>query len=307
MRLVSTTDDFSGYCEDRSVAAPVPYFAGTGFRHLDLSMYRIVYPGSPWTAPGDGWKREIEQCAAAAAQYGFDFRQAHSPDGVHFEEGEARDALILATRRSIEACAMLKIPHTVIHAAGCGADEDVFREKNIAFYRLFAEDAERFGVDLLTENSAEQWNPEYYLRTGAEMRAFVEAAGIPRLHINWDIGHGNVQGCGQYEDILAMGDELRALHVQDNFGTNDSHLMPIMGTVNFDDVIRGLLDAGYCGDFTFEGNNALRRAGVWPHYRRNVKPGDRLSAPPVRLQQMQTAVMYETGVWMLEQYGIPAE
>ena len=307
MRLVTTTEDFSAYCADRSVASPLRYFAGTGFRHVDLSMYKTVYPGSPWILPGDGWKREIEACAAEAEKYGLDFCQAHSPDGVHFEEGEARDALILATRRSIEACAMLKIPHTVVHAAGCGADEKKFREQNIAFYRLFAEDAERFGVDLLTENSAEQWNPEYYLRTGAEMRAFVEEAGIPRLHINWDIGHGNVQGCGQYGDILAMGSELRALHVQDNFGTNDSHLMPLMGTVNFDDVIRGLVDSGYRGDFTFEGSNALRRSGTWPHYRRNAKPEDRLSVPPVRLQQMQVAVMHEAGVWMLEQYGIRAE
>ena len=307
MRLVTTTEDFAGYLTEKSVAAPIRYLDGTGFRHLDLSMYRTVYPGSPWVSPGDGWKREIEACAAEAEKYGFDFCQAHSPDGVHFEEGEARDALILATRRSIEACAMLKIPHTVIHAAVCGPDEDVFREKNIAFYRFFAEDAERFGVDLLAENSAEQWSPEYFLRTGAEMRAFVEAAGIPRLHLNWDIGHGNVQGCGQYEDILAMGGELRALHVQDNFGTNDSHLMPMMGTVNFDDVIRGLLDSGYGGDFTFEGCNSLRRAESWPHYRRNVKPGDRLSMPPVHLQQKQVAVMYEVGVWMLEQYGIPVE
>ena len=307
MKLVTTTSDLVPYVESRSVAAPIEAMAKTGFRHLDMSFYSVIYKGSPWIAPGDGWKKEVEDSLEAAGRFGFDFCQAHSPDGEHFQEGEARDALILATKRTIEACAMLGVPHTVIHAAGCGPSEAEFRRRNIAFYRLFEEVAEKFGVDLLTENSAEAWNPEYFLRTGKETRAFVEEAGIPRLHINWDTGHGNVQGCDQYSDILAMGSELRALHIQDNDGRADAHLMPLAGTTNFDDVIRGLIDSGYRGDFTFEGSSTLRRAGGWPWYRRNVKPGDKLSCPTLEFQQRQIALMHDVGVWMLENYGIEVE
>ena len=307
MKLVTTTGDVKYFFPSRSVAAPLEGMPATGFKHLDLSFYTIVYKDSPWLAPGDGWKKEIEDAQEIAAKYGMDFCQAHSPEGVHFKEGEDRDALILATKRSIEACAMLGIPHTVIHAAGCGKDEKVFLEKNIAFYKLFEEEAERFGVDMLTENSAELWNPEYYIRTGAEARAFVEAAGIPRLHINWDTGHGNVQGCDQYSDILAMGDELRALHIQDNYGTSDAHLMPLAGTTNYDDVIRGLLAIGYKGDFTFEGSSTLRKSQNWPHPRRNAKAEDKLVGPTLAMQQKAISLMHDIGVWMLESYGIVAE
>ena len=202
---------------------------------------------------------------------------------------------------------MLGIPHTVIHAAGCGTSVAEFRKRNITFYRLFEEDAEKFSVDMLTENSAEAWNPEYFLRTGKEIREFVEESGIPRLHINWDTGHANVQNCDQYTDIIDMGSELRALHIQDNEGKTDAHLMPMSGTTNFDDVIRGLIDSGYQGDFTFEGSNTLRRADSWPWYRRNVKPGDILSFPPLALQQKQISLMREVGVWMLESYGIEVQ
>ena len=308
MKLVSTTGDLAPYYENRSIAAPVAGMRATGFRHLDLSMYTVIYPGSPWISPGDGWKKEVEDALTLAEKDGLDFCQAHSPDGEHFVPGEKRDALITATKRSIEACAMLGIGHTVVHAAPVpgGTQADFLRE-NVAFYKLFEEEAERFGVDLLTENSAEAWNPEYYLRTGEEMLAFVRAAGIPRLHICWDIGHANVQGREQYDDILAMGSELRALHVQDNYGKEDSHLAPLAGTVNFDRVLRGLIASGYRGDFTFEGGNTLRRSGCWPHYRRNVLPGDLLSEPPLHIQQKQISVMYEIGVWMLERYGIEAE
>ena len=177
----------------------------------------------------------------------------------------------------------------------------------IAFFRRFEEAAERFGVDLLIENSASAWNPEYYLRTGREMLEFVRLAGIERLHICWDIGHANVQGRNQYDDITAMGAELRALHVQDNYGDADSHVMPLVGTTNFDQVLRGLTDAGYKGDFTFEGGCTLRRRADWPHYRRDVTDLDRLADPPLAIQIKQIGVMYEIGKWMLESYGIPVE
>ena len=308
MRLVNTTGNLKKYMHSRSVAAPVAEMRKTGFRHLDLSMYGIVYEASPWILPGDGWKKEIGDAAEAAAKNGLDFCQAHSPDGEHFAPGEKRDALILATRRSIEACAMLSIPHTVLHAqAYPNATPTEFLEKNVEFLKLFEEDAEKFGVDLLIENSATAWNPEYYLRTGREMREFVERAGMKRLHICWDVGHGNVQGRNQYDDILAMGSELHALHVQDNYGDADSHLMPMIGTTNFDRVLTGLIDSGYRGDFTFEGDSTLRSSGQWPHYRRDVSPGDRLGVPPLEVQIRLDAAMYEIGKWMLESYGLPVE
>ena len=307
MRLVTTTGDLTPYFEDRSIASPLEAIRKTGFKYIDMSFYGVIYKGSSWIAAGDSWKKEVEDSLKAAEKHDLTFCQAHSPDGEHFVDNEEREALILATKRTFEACAMLGIPHTVIHAAGCGPNEADFKKQNIAFYRLFEEDAEKYCVDMLTENSAEAWNPEYFLRTGKEMREFVEEAGIPRLHLIWDTGHANVQGCSQYTDILDMGQELHALHVQDNDGKTDAHLMPMCGTTNFDDVIRGLIDAGYKGDFTFEGSNTLRRASSWPWFRRNVKPEDRLSSPPLELQQKQIALMHQIGIWMLESYGIQVQ
>ena len=93
MKLVTTTADLAPYYTNRSVAAPVAGMKATGFRHLDLSMYNVIYAGSPWISPGDGWKAEIKAAGEAAANGGMDFCQAHSPDGEHFAPGEKRDAL----------------------------------------------------------------------------------------------------------------------------------------------------------------------------------------------------------------------
>ena len=308
MKLVTTTADLAPFCKSKSTATPLYGMKATGFRHIDLSMYETVYENSPWIKNTDEWKKEIEECAAIAQKDGLDFCQAHSPDGVHFTPGEKRDALITATLHSIEACAMLGIPHTVIHAQGVkgGTHEDFIRE-NVEFFKMFADASEKYGVDILVENSADAWNPEYYLNTGKALKEFVEIAGIPRLHVCWDTGHGNVQGCNQYDDITVLGSELHALHIQDNFGDFDSHLMPMSGTTNFDKVIQALLEIDYKGNFTFEGSNTIRRSGSWPNYRRDVSESDKLKTVPLEIQQKQISVMYDVGRWMLEQYGIEIE
>lgn len=305
MKLATTTGDFEHYVESKDVSAALAACADTSFKHIDMSFYNVIYPGSPWIREGDDWKYEIEECLALAGKHGFDFVQAHSPDGVHFEEGEKRDALITATKNTLKACEMLHIPHTVIHAAQIpGATPIEFLKANIDFYKLFAEDAEKTGVDLLTENSAEQNCPGYYLRTGRELAEFVKLAGIPRLYVCWDTGHANMRGNNQYDDVLALGDALHALHVQDNYGDADSHVMPMVGTTNYDQLLRGLTEIGYKGNFTFEGSNTIRPEHSWPNARRLPLESDKLSRVPLAIQQKQIDVMYEIGKWMLETYGV---
>ena len=90
MKLVTTTSDLVPFFTDRSIAAPLEAMDATGFKHLDMSFYSVIYKNSPWISSGDGWKREVEKSLKIAEKRGFDFCQAHSPDGVHFQDGEAQ-------------------------------------------------------------------------------------------------------------------------------------------------------------------------------------------------------------------------
>lgn len=314
MRLVSTTDDLAGYYRDKSVAAPLEGMSETGFKHIDLSMYGVIYDGSPWIKEGDEWKKEIGECKKIADKWGFDFCQAHAPSGSFFGSPEKREQSLLATKRSIEACAILGIPHVVVHAEALGSSlltkwlgRKKFEQKNVELFRIFAEEGERYGVDILVENSSDLWNRGYFLNTGKDIRAFVDKVGSTRVGVCWDTGHANCQGADQYKEITAIGDKIKAIHAQDNYGNGDSHVMPMAGTINWDQVMRALKDVGYQGDFTFEGGNTLRRAGCWPNYRREVKKTDLLADPPLYIQQKQLAVMYEVGKWMVEKYGFVVE
>jgi sugar phosphate isomerase/epimerase len=306
MKLATTTADFRGYAA--TPAETVRLFAGTGFTLLDLNLYRENAPGSPWLAEGEDWKRLISDAGEAAADQGIRFCQAHAPDGEHFIPGPARDNLLRCTRHAIEACAMLGIPNLVAHAAGSPEfTPRQFLGRNRDFFAEFFDDLDRHGVNLLIENSAERNAPHYYLRTGAELREFLEFAGHPRLHACWDTGHAHLRGMDQYRSLLELGPELRGLHVADNYGDADSHTAPFFGTCNFDPVLQGLVDIGYKGAFTFEGGSLMRNHDVWPNFRKPWEHQGRkvttLLDVPLHLKRRAVALMYEVGRHMLEAYG----
>lgn len=308
MKLATTIADFRAHTPN--AAEQVRLFESTGFKYLDYSFYRVIYPGSPFLAAGDGWKKEVLAAGAAADELKMTFVQAHAPDGEHFVHGEARDALLLATKRSIEACAMLGIPGTVVHAAqhpDPNATPSEFIEINLAFYAELYEAAEKHGVNLLVENGCEQNMPRYYLRTGRELKEFLARAGHPLMHACWDTGHAHMRGMDQYQSLIDLGPELRAVHIQDNYGDRDSHIMPFMGTCNFDQVLQGLVDIGYRGAFTLEGGSGLRGHGEWPHFRQPFtyrgRKVETLLDPPESLRRQYVRLMHEAGRHLLEQYG----
>jgi sugar phosphate isomerase/epimerase len=126
----------------------------------------------------------------------------------------------------------------------------------------------------------------------------------PLIHVCWDVGHAAITNVDQYKEITGLGNELRGLHIQDNFGTGDIHLAPFAGICCYDAIIKGLVDSAYKGYFTMETYGMPR-----PKHKRqggyNLEGVlyDRLIQPPVELKQRFERLMYDTARFMLEQYG----
>lgn len=306
MKLATTTEDFAHYAA--TDAERVRLFQGTGFRHLDYNFGSAHVPGSSFL--GAHWMDEVRAAGKAAEQLGFDFVQAHAPCFNVGAPDADHDAGILATIRSIEACGYLGIPNMVIHT-GCfrdlryPADQQAYFERNKQFLSRLIPYLEKHNVNLLIENSSENWiGDAYFFFTPTEMREFVDYFNHPLLHICWDTGHANTRGTDPYQDILALGNELKALHVQDNYGFYDEHIAPFMGTLPLDSLMQGLLAIHYQGYFTFESSNMLLPANSWPHARRDfpLPAPKRLENPTPFLKQKAVALLYEIGKTILDAY-----
>lgn len=301
MKIATTTGDFEHYCA--SDEERIRELHRAGFRYIDLNLYSLT-PDSPYLQKG--WREYVLGLKELANGLGMQFVQAHSQGGNPLSDDPAHvDFLLRATLRSIEICELLGIKNTVVHN---GFAKELSKEewfvRNKAFYERLFPTMERCGVNVLCENSTRANMKEmYFINSGRDMREFIEYVDHPLVHGCWDTGHANCEG-EQYDEIMAIGDELYAIHYNDNHGAKDEHLAPFLGQLNHDEVMCALTDVGFDGYFTLECSSSLVRYNQWTGKRRRFEHSSRLREPQLFMQRHLEAMLYETAKWMLESYGI---
>lgn len=300
MKIATTTGDFKFYCKTDEERIRELYRAG--FRYIDLDMYSFT-PECVYMQ--EDWREEVQKIKDVADELGMKFVQAHSQGGNPLsEDSEHVDFLLAATIRSIEICEILGIKNTVVHNGYMkGISKKEWFVKNKEFYEKLFPTMERCGVNVLCENSTKaNMGDMYFLMSGKDMREFIEYVNHPQIHACWDTGHANCEG-HQYEDIIALGDELYAIHYNDNHGKQDEHIAPFLGTLNHDEVMHALLDIGFKGYFTLECNSTLRRENCWLGCRRTFEKDRRLAEPQLFMQRQIEIMMYETAEYILKSYS----
>lgn len=81
----------------------------------------------------------------------------------------------------------------------------------------------------------------------------IDRIGSDRFGICLDTGHLNLADKDQRTFILKAGDKLKALHIADNHGELDDHLMPFNGgEIDFTEVVKALKEIHYQGIFNLE-------------------------------------------------------
>lgn len=300
MQIATTTGDFSQYTKD--LKKRIDYLAESGFRYIDLSLY-----GNADMEPfiGSDWKTYAEEIKAYAAEKGMTFVQAHAYGTNPFSDQQTYDDVVKKVTRGIEVCQVLGIPNIVIHPGdGKEMEKEEFDTRNKEFFGEFIPTLEKTGVNMLIENSSKSLRDRYCMDTAEELKAFIELMDHPQFKVCWDTGHANLEG-GQYEHIVALGDLLAGIHISDNLGEDDNHMMPYQGTVNYDEVLSALVKIGYKGAFTFECDSNLIYGKSWLNSRNEFDRSLKLYNPPIEVKLSMEKTMLQIGEHMLTQYEIP--
>ena len=250
MKLATTTGDFFKY--GLNVEESISELLEAGFKYID---YSFSYDYSNRTGLlGDNWKEYAKKLLEMSEQRGFKFVQAHSPLGKPFSDSEQ---FIYDTKRSIEAAAALGIPNIVVHSGYLpGLSKAETFAKNKEFYEELLAVAERCNINVLTENFDKMCRADcYWIDNAQDVKELVEYINHPLLKVCWDTGHGNLQQLPQHEALSLLGSSVAAVHIQDNAGDYDDHILPFCGTLSIDSVMQGLKEIGFNGYFTFEADN----------------------------------------------------
>lgn len=230
-----------------------------GYRVLDINFCEAL---NPWSRMREkDWESYVLELKSLAHRLGVTFRQAHLPYYDVFRTGKPDPVMEELIRRSIRACAMLGVRWAVTHPGTLythGADSGACLAANVGYYAEHLALARECGIGICLENDfgflPGQPEKRLYCADIRELVELVDAFQDPEhMGVCYDFGHGNLcEGVCHRENILLIGHRLRALHVQDNLGKEDSHLLPFHGNINWNEAMAALAEIGYRGDLTFE-------------------------------------------------------
>ena len=236
-----------------------------GFDAYDLSLYGMT-GDDPELTP-ETFRQTARELRAHADRLGIQCNQAHAPFPSSVGEPE-KDAWIFSRLvDAMEAAAIAGARCIVIHPMQhlCYAEhaEKLF-EMNVAFYKRLIPYAEKFGVQIATEN---MWQNNNGAKTPTdsvcsrawEFNKLIDAVGSPWLVGCLDIGHASLMRADIPGFIHQMGSRrLQALHVHDTDFVKDLHTLPFTQKIDYHAVARALGEIGYQGDVTLEANWFLK-------------------------------------------------
>jgi sugar phosphate isomerase/epimerase len=223
----------------------VAQFAEKGWTHLELSDEHAAVLLTRGDAEGTG-----RAFATLAEDHGVRIPQGHLSLKFDITAGSVADT-VESLKPWFDLFLGVGIRAGVLHWGGKALTErgqgpDEIRAARVAV--LKALDAHLRGTDLIVclENLSAVDN-------ASPLLDLIEAVGGTNLGICLDTGHLNLAGGKPSEFVKQAGPTLQALHIADNEGKTDQHLMPYgRGTVDWEGLTESLHEVDYKGIYNFE-------------------------------------------------------
>ena len=204
---------------------------------------------------------------AKAEALGLRFVQAHGPMFNQFAEPASIADRVALSHDTIRWAAELEVPWIVFHSGTFPGAFDAehlmaLRQRNVDFFASLLRTAEKVGVGIAIENlfdqSAGPACRRRYCATPEELVALIDVIDHPLVGACWDVGHAHLQRLDQTRALRAVGPRLKAVHIQDNDGVTDQHMLPFWGGIDWKELVSALREIGYEGTFCYETHRTFR-------------------------------------------------
>lgn len=240
---------------------------------------------------------------AFAADHGLRFPQGHfylCTKGFRPEDMAGRKVADIAPaddaafaeamadmRRWVDLFNALGVEAGVLHLGGGGLAKAGWSPARIFARRCEALSAiAEYARGTVTTICLENLGAGSGVQTIDDFEPLLKAVNVPNVAICLDTGHANINGVDSAAFVRRAGARLKALHIADNLGQHDDHMLPYgRGTVRWTEVMKALREVGYRGLFNFE------------------VPGENRCPPPVRLAKLDYALALAN--YMIAHDGLP--
>ncbi len=197
----------------------------------------------------------LTRVGASAKKHGVDIKQVHGlwPTVGDDKTAEDRQKTREYFARQIEYTHHLGAKYIVVHPTMPIRDRkddsaETFLE-NERMLRSLIPHAEKWDVTVCIENMP---FTNLEISKVSVLKRLVRLIDHPKIKICFDTGHANVFHDDLGDDVRLLGDDLAVIHVHDNHGWCDAHLLPYCGTTEWDGFLTALGDVGFKGYFNLE-------------------------------------------------------
>ena len=202
----------------------------------------------------DKYRGFLTDIGESADKHGVEITQLHGLWATDDKTRAQREESISFFIKEIEGAHYMGCKNVVVHPFlpfGWGAeiDKDKIWDVNIDLFTRLLEHAEKWGVNVCAEN---QPFTAIEMSTVKAVKRLVREINHPNFKVCLDTGHANVFHDDIAEDVRLLGDDLATLHVHDNKGNWDQHLIPYLGNIKWEEFLTALKEIGYQGAFTLE-------------------------------------------------------
>lgn len=204
----------------------------------------------------DKYRAFLTDIGECANKHGIEIVQLHGLWVTYDKTKEQREESISYFIKEIEGAHYLGCKNIVIHPFspfGWGwskeVDDSVIWDVNIDLYTRLMEYAEKYNVTVCAENLPFKG---FEMSTVKGIKKLIREINSPYLKACLDTGHANVLHEDLAESVHLLDGDLATLHVHDNNGVWDQHLIPYLGNIPWDMFLAALKDIGYKGCFTLE-------------------------------------------------------
>lgn len=150
---------------------------------------------------------------------------------------ESLRQMLLCVDRAAEFTKILTLHPGYLSPLG-GQMVDLAWNRNIEGITRISDRAEEYGMRVGLENMVNM--PFIFGRTPSELTGMVDTVGRDNLGVTLDMGHANTNGL--VSQFLEITDYVVHVHLHDNNGKRDEHLVLGQGTVPWGEVFEALRD-----------------------------------------------------------------
>lgn len=234
------------------------FLSRLGFKTIDFNFYGRE---DLWE---DDFEKKVEEYKKIISKYDLKVSQMHACWFKNEDSEDIKKKKIDLNKRALLVCDMLDCPYLVMHAVkfkGYYKDKEIFERANQYNLNLFKEYRDfiidnhlnvkialenMFGYEIGTVNPAET-----IFTSAHQMIDYIQQLGDCFVCC-LDTGHAFVAQQDIPSMIRKLGDHLKVLHIHDAVLTDDTHLIPRLGYIEWEEVVKALKDIHFDGSFSME-------------------------------------------------------